>query len=145
MAISINQHRMRIGHYHQGKMEENTKRCNKKVPNTVHNTVQKIPLASNIKNIAFSYDACQQRGHRLQLKQIICFILLLNHVRGHTALAVAPPDIPPSPLAFSHYAQTLPLLNARLRVKTETTPNHPHDVDGHEKKTVERSEKRFTQ
>ncbi|QZN97279.1 hypothetical protein [Symbiopectobacterium purcellii] len=145
MVISIDQHRMRIGHYHQSKMKENAKRCNKKAPSTVDKTVKKIPLASNIKNIAPSYDACQQREHRLQLKQIICFILLLNHVRAHTLFAGESPDIAPSPLALNHATQTLPLLNERLRVKTETTSNHQRYADSNEKKTIERSEKHPTQ
>ncbi|MCW2479808.1 hypothetical protein [Candidatus Symbiopectobacterium sp. NZEC135] len=141
MAITINQHRMSIGNYHHGKMEANERRCNKRVSNTVNNTIQKKSLTLNIKDIVPSYHVCQHRERRLQLKKIICFILLLNHVRAHTVLAGENTDISPPPQPLGQYNQTLLPLNERLPVKVAATPDYRHHADNNEKKTVERSEK----
>lgn len=137
MTITINQHRMRTGNHHQIKMKANAKQCNNKAKNNVNNTSQKKSLTFNINDIAPSHHVYQQRAHRFQLKQILCFILLLNNVRGHAMPIGEKTDILRSPLALNHYTQTLPLLNERLHVNIETMPNHQHDVDGHEKKNVE--------
>lgn len=142
MAISINQYRMCIGHYHHGKIEVNAKPCNKKALNNAYNTVQKISLTSNIKDIAPSYHACQHRENRSQLKQIICFILLLNQVRAHTMFAGENPDISPPPRVLRKYNKTLPPLNERLHIKTGNMQNPQQYTDDNEKKTVERLEKR---
>ncbi|MCW2484525.1 hypothetical protein J5069_01315 [Candidatus Symbiopectobacterium sp. NZEC127] len=142
MAITINQHRALIGNYHHDKMEVNAKQCNKKASHKAYNKVQEITFTLNIKNIAPSYHTCQHRGRRLQLKQIICFMLLLNHVRGHTVLTGENLDIPPPPLALKKYNQTLPFLNIRLPIKTKITTNRQQCTDDNEKKTAGKPEKR---
>lgn len=130
MRITINQHRERIGNYHHDKMAKHAILSNKKVSGKVHNTDKEKSFTLNIQNVVPSHQVYRHIDSRFRLKQIICFILLLNHVRGHTRLSQENSETSPLSLGLKEHSQTLPFLNEHLRFKEKNKPNHhTHEIE----------------
>lgn len=127
MRITINQHRERIGNYHHDKIVKHKKLIDKNAPGKIRDEVQEKSFTLDIQNIVSSHQVYRHIDSRFRLKQIICFILLLNHVRGHTRLSHENSDTAPRSLDLKTYNHSAPVLNEYLRFKTEDKSNHHTD------------------
>lgn len=139
MRITINRHRERIGNYHHDKIVKHKKLSDKNAPGKIRDKVQEKSFTLDIQNIVSSHQVYRHIDSRFRLKQIIFFILLLNHVRGHTRLSHENSDTAPLSLDLKMYNHSAPVLNEYLRFKTEDKSNH--HTDGVANSTMELPEK----